>query len=110
MYCTNCGHALGEQSRFCPDCGKPAGSAPASAAPAARLTRVRQGKRIAGVCAGFARYLGVDATLVRLAWLLTALTVGVGFIAYAVAWIAMPIEDATAYSQPDGDREPVAQR
>jgi len=27
-------------------------------------------------------------------WLVTALTAGVGFIAYIVAWIAMPLEDA----------------
>jgi phage shock protein PspC (stress-responsive transcriptional regulator) len=36
----------------------------------------------------------VEVTLVRIAWLLTALTCGVGFIAYIVAWIAMPVDDA----------------
>ena len=63
MYCTNCGHSLPEESRFCSECGKPAGSSPAPQRPAERLVRVRQGKKIAGVCGGFARYLGVDATL-----------------------------------------------
>ena len=60
--------------------------------------RIRQGKKIAGVCTGFARYLGVDVTLVRLVWLVIAFTAGVGFIAYIVAWIAMPLEDAPVYS------------
>ena len=70
---------------------------PAPAAPAGRLVRIRAGKKIAGVCTGFARYLGVDVTLVRIVWLVTALTAGVGFIAYIVAWIAMPI-DVPPYS------------
>ena len=60
-----------------------------------------QGKKIAGVCTGFARYLNVDVVLVRIAWLVIALTAGVGFIAYIVAWIAMPREEMpVVYSQP----------
>ena len=43
--------------------------------------------------------MNVEVTLVRIAWLLTALTCGVGFIAYIVAWIAMPMEDAPMFSQ-----------
>jgi phage shock protein PspC (stress-responsive transcriptional regulator) len=37
----------------------------------------------------------------------TAFTAGVGFIAYIVAWIAMPYGDDQLYSQPDADRYPV---
>ena len=62
--------------------------------------RIREGKKIAGVCAGFARYMGVDVTLVRVVWLVIALTAGVGFIAYIVAWIAMPLVE-TPYSPAD---------
>ena len=59
------------------------------------------GKKIAGVCTGFARYMDVDVVLVRIVWLVIALTAGVGFIAYIVAWIAMPREERpVAYSQP----------
>jgi len=47
-------------------------------------------RKIAGVCAGFAQYLGVDVTVVRIVWLVVALIFGTGFIAYLVAWIAMP--------------------
>jgi phage shock protein PspC (stress-responsive transcriptional regulator) len=60
-----------------------------------------EGKKIAGVCGGFARYLRLDVTLVRIVWLLTALTCGVGFIAYIVAWIAMPVENARASMAPN---------
>jgi len=53
-------------------------------------------KKIAGVCAGFARYAGMDVTLTRVLWLIVAFcTGGIGFIAYIVAWIVMP-RDETA--------------
>jgi phage shock protein PspC (stress-responsive transcriptional regulator) len=51
-----------------------------------------QEAKIGGVCAGFARYFGVDVTLVRVLWL--ALTIFpvpcFGAIAYIVCWIVMP--------------------
>jgi phage shock protein C len=53
--------------------------------------------KIAGVCAGFARYLGMDVTLVRVLWVV--LTVfpmpSFGLIAYIVAWIVMPKDPVT---------------
>lgn len=50
-------------------------------------------KKIAGVCAGVARYFGLEVTLVRVIWLVLAIcTVVPGFLAYAIAWIAMPKE------------------
>ena len=108
MYCTGCGQQIGEETKYCPQCGKPARQEVAPAAPPERLFRVRAGKKIAGVCAGFARYLGMDVTLVRIVWMVTALTAGVGFIAYLVAWIAMPYGPEPVYLPPDGDRHPVA--
>ena len=39
---------------------------------------------IAGVCAGIARALGVDVTLVRLIFALLALAGGAGFVLYGV--------------------------
>ena len=49
-----------------------------------------QNKKIAGVCAGFARYLDTDVVLIRVLWLVLAFGTGVGFIAYVIAWIVMP--------------------
>jgi phage shock protein PspC (stress-responsive transcriptional regulator) len=50
----------------------------------------KRNKKIAGVCAGFARYLEVDVILVRVVWLCIALTAGIGVLAYLAAWIIMP--------------------
>lgn len=53
------------------------------------LVRPRQGKIIAGVCAGLADRFGVSRGLVRLAFVLFGLA-GAGEIAYIIAWIVMP--------------------
>ncbi len=94
MYCTKCGFKLEDSDLFCSQCGKPAKpDSPPRAQPAPkRLVRLMQDKKIAGVCAGFARYMDVDVTLVRILWLVVAIFTGVGFIAYLIGWIAMPKE------------------
>jgi phage shock protein C len=57
------------------------------------LVRTRDGRLVAGVCSGLARYLEVDANLVRLlAALITLFTAGTGILAYLVAWAVMPEE------------------
>jgi phage shock protein C len=94
MFCTRCGTQIGDTARFCTSCGSPASPGPAIAAPPARrLRRIRQGKKIAGVCAGFAEYFGTDVTLMRIIWLaLLLLPPNVGIIAYIVAWAVLPKE------------------
>jgi phage shock protein C len=92
MYCTGCGVQLGD-ARFCPQCGKPAfeGAAPPVQTGYARLSRPVYDKKIAGVCAGFARYFNVDVTLVRVLWLVLVFwPIPIGLVAYIVAWIVMP--------------------
>ena len=58
------------------------------------LMHVRQGKLIAGVCGGIAKWLGWDPTLVRLGYVvLTVLSVGFpGILMYILLWILMPQE------------------
>lgn len=56
------------------------------------LVRPRQGKIIAGVCAGLADRFGVPRGLVRLGFVVFGL-VGAGEIAYILAWILMPKGD-----------------
>ncbi len=88
MFCTKCGIALRETDRFCSQCGQ---SLLAYTPPKHReLSRPMAQKKIAGVCAGFARYFDTDITLMRVLWLIVSIGTGVGFIAYLVAWIAMP--------------------
>ncbi len=57
-----------------------------------RLYRANEkGSMVGGVCAGIAEYFDVDPTLIRLAWVvMTALSVGTGFVAYLIMWIVMP--------------------
>lgn len=57
-----------------------------------RLARVEEGKMIAGVCTGLARYLGVDVTIVRLLFALLTLFVGGGVLLYLILWLVMPME------------------
>jgi phage shock protein C len=47
-------------------------------------------KMVAGVCGGIAEYLNIDAIWVRLVFLITAFTSGVGLIAYIIFWILVP--------------------
>ena len=97
MYCTGCGREMAERDNFCPSCGKPVHAAEAANPdPKARrrLYRSMRNKKIAGVCAGFAQYLDVDVTMVRIVWLVVALLYGTGVIAYLIAWIAMPKEES----------------
>ena len=49
-------------------------------------------KKIAGVCGGIAEYLGVDPTIIRLAWALLACGWGTGIMAYIICAFVLPEE------------------
>ena len=71
----------------------PEGADAVSVPPGRRLTRSVTDKRIAGVCGGLAEYFGVDATAVRLLWVILSILGGAvigGVIAYALAWLIIP--------------------
>ena len=63
---------------------------------AARLHRDRDGRLIAGVCAGLGRHLGVDPLLVRVAFVVAAAAGGLGVAIYALAWLMVPTGDGPA--------------
>jgi phage shock protein C len=63
-----------------------------------RLYRLRDGRIVAGVCAGLAAYLGVDSTLVRLAFALLTIFGGAGVLLYLCAWIVIPEEGSNGSS------------
>ena len=96
MFCTKCGGAIEENAGFCPRCGTPvlAGATPKSTVEK-KLVRPQGDKWIAGVCQGFARYFGVDVTLVRLIWLATVILAGTGILIYIICWIVIPQEYST---------------
>jgi phage shock protein C len=88
MYCNYCGKVIQDDAAVCAYCGIRVGASVARK----RLVRPRLGRKVAGVCLGCAEYFDIDVTVVRLAWLITALMTCVGFIPYIVAWIVMPEE------------------
>lgn len=47
---------------------------------------------VGGVCAALARRVRIDPTLVRVGFLILALTAGVGVAAYVLAWLFIPLE------------------
>ena len=55
-----------------------------------RLLRIRQGRIVAGVCAGLGAYFGVDVNLVRLAFGVFTVFYGLGILLYLVAWLILP--------------------
>lgn len=57
-----------------------------------RLLRIRQGRLVAGVCAGLGAYFGVDANLVRLAFGVLTVFYGLGILLYLIAWAIIPEE------------------
>jgi phage shock protein PspC (stress-responsive transcriptional regulator) len=61
-----------------------------------RLTRPRDNRWIAGVCAGLARRFGISAGLVRLLFVLSCLLPGPQVLIYIALWIIMPSEDRYA--------------
>jgi len=58
-----------------------------------QLIRPREGRLIAGVCAGNGDYFGIDANVIRIVFAaLTIFSVGVGALVYLVAWAVLPEE------------------
>ena len=96
MYCTKCGVELQDRDIYCSQCGsgtERAAQRPFVGPEPRQLTRSIYDKKVAGVCAGVAKYLDVDVTVVRLVWLiLTFFPPSVGLIAYIIGWIVMPKE------------------
>ena len=55
-----------------------------------RLYRIREGKKLCGVCGGIAEYFDLDPTVVRLATALLCIFAGAGIPAYIIAALIVP--------------------
>lgn len=55
-----------------------------------KLYKSNDNKMLDGVCAGIGEYFGIDATLIRLAWVLFCALGGSGILAYIIAAIIIP--------------------
>ncbi len=59
---------------------------------AGTLRRSVANRQIAGVCGGLAEYFGLDATVVRVAYVLLSLLSAAfpGFLVYIILWVVIP--------------------
>ena len=105
MFCINCGREHPNDARFCSQCGQGTRieTAPRDGYYAPRrLYRLTYDKSIGGVCAGVAKYIDVDVTLVRVLTLIVTIFTGVapGVIAYLFAMIVMPKDEGAMRAAP----------
>lgn len=67
------------------------------------LRRSTTNRQIAGVCGGIAEYFTVDATAVRLVWVILSIFCGAvigGVIVYLFAWLIIPNATSSSISTP----------
>jgi len=57
-----------------------------------KLYRSKTDRKLAGVCGGLAQYFSVDATLIRVLFVLLAVLGGSGLVLYVAMWIIVPNE------------------
>ena len=57
-----------------------------------RIHKSSKDKKIAGVCGGIAEWLGVDPTIIRIAWAVLALGWGSGVLLYFICAFVLPEE------------------
>ena len=55
-----------------------------------KLYRSRNQRMVAGVCGGLADYFNIDATVIRVLFLVLAVFGGTGLVVYLVMWIIVP--------------------
>jgi phage shock protein C len=63
---------------------------------ARKLYRSRSNRQLAGVCGGLAEYFNIDATLVRVLFVVFAVLGGPGLLAYILLWVIVPEKPAGA--------------
>ena len=57
-----------------------------------RLRRSTSDRWVGGVCGGIAKSVGVDAWIVRLAFVIGTFSFGIGLLPYVLLWIFVPSE------------------
>ena len=55
-----------------------------------KLYKSKQDKKLAGVCGGFADYLHIDVTIIRLLWVILTLCASIGLWIYIACALIIP--------------------
>ena len=58
--------------------------------PTRKLYRSKTNRQVAGVCGGLAEHFNVDATLIRVLFVVLAVLGGSGLLLYVAMWIIVP--------------------
>lgn len=60
-----------------------------------KLYRSKTNRQISGLCGGVADYFEMDASIIRLGWIVITILTGIvpGIIAYLVAALVVPMQD-----------------
>ena len=57
-----------------------------------KLYKSQGDRKLCGVCGGLGEFFGIDASLIRLAWIVFCLLGGSGVLAYIIAALVIPDE------------------
>jgi phage shock protein C len=60
--------------------------------PTRKLYRSKTNRKLAGICGGLAQYFNIDATLIRVLFIVLAVLGGSGLLLYLAMWIIVPKE------------------
>jgi phage shock protein C len=71
-----------------------------------RLYRSRSNRMLGGVCAGLGEYLNIDATVIRILFVVLAFAYGASFIVYLIMWVLMPEAPQSAVETPPSQEDP----
>ena len=55
-----------------------------------KLYKSQGDRKLCGVCGGLGEFFGIDASLIRLAWIVFSLLGGSGVLAYIIAALIIP--------------------
>ena len=70
-----------------------------------KLFRSRSERWLAGVCGGIGDYFNIDATVIRILFILFGLVFGSGLLFYIILWILIPLEPDVVESVPAVEEE-----
>lgn len=93
MNCRRCTRVIEADAAFCAYCGATQRESPGGPFVGTRLERSVADRQIAGVCGGLGVYLGLDAALVRVLWIVLTIVPGailLGLVVYLAAWLIIP--------------------